>query len=131
MLVMVKGGRSVVDAFVVEAEREALPFLCVCMQGRPGRWPGINGSSHANTLIPTFGTRVAPCCVPGSYRGPVIGDHMPPNKKMPISKAAKDKLPAAVDNLPGISKVRRCCCCCEGGCSFTSAAVTCLFLLCR
>ncbi|WIA17091.1 hypothetical protein OEZ85_013990 [Tetradesmus obliquus] len=42
----------------------------------------------------------------GSYRGPVIGDHMPPNKMMPISKAAKDKLPAAVDNLPGISKVR-------------------------
>jgi hypothetical protein len=35
----------------------------------------------------------------------VIGDHMPPNKLMGGAKGAKDKLPAAVDNLPGISKV--------------------------
>jgi hypothetical protein len=31
---------------------------------------------------------------------------MPPNKLLGGAKGAKDKLPAAVDNLPGISKVR-------------------------
>lgn len=38
---------------------------------------------------------------PGSTRGPVIGDHMPPNKLV----GDKDKLSKAMQELPGVAKV--------------------------